>query len=151
MNHIKFTAQLYISEVECIEMNTLITLNVSQSGVLTLISITTLQAIDARYTEVAARVGSDQEVTFEGEQITLDIPKEGIVLESGWTITPHTYPGVSLMLLYCLLTALSTELHSLLLLLYTLCIETADYGYFSKTATCTTMLYYLKFCSNCSN
>ena len=98
-----------------------------QSGVVTLISITTLQAIDARYTEVAARVGSDQEVTFEGEQITLDIPKDGIVLESGWTITPHTYPGVSLMLLYCLLTALSTELeiHSLLLLL---CIETPDYA-----------------------
>ena len=113
-----------------------------QSGVVTLISITTLQAIDARYTEVAARVGSDQEVTFEGEQITLDIPKEGIALESGWTITPHTYPGVSLVLLYCLLTALSTELeiHSLLLLLYTLCIETR-----------TTMLYYLQFCSNCSN
>ena len=33
---------------------------------------------------------------FEEEQITLDIPKKGLVLESGWTITPHTYPGVSL-------------------------------------------------------
>ena len=42
-------------------------------------------------------MGPDQEVIFEGEQITLDIPKEGIVLESGWTITPFTYPGVSTM------------------------------------------------------
>jgi len=33
---------------------------------------------------------------FEGENITLDIPKEGLVLESGWTITPHTHPGVKL-------------------------------------------------------
>ena len=33
---------------------------------------------------------------FEEEQITLDIPEEGVMLESGWTITPHTYPGVSL-------------------------------------------------------
>ena len=40
-------------------------------------------------------MGPDQEVMFEEEQITLDIPEEGIVLESGWTITPHTYPGVS--------------------------------------------------------
>ena len=55
-----------------------------------------LQAIDAKYAEVAARVGPDQEVMFEEEQITLDIPEEGLVLESGWTITPHTYPGVSL-------------------------------------------------------
>ena len=56
-----------------------------------------LQAIDAKFThEVAASVGPDQEVMFEEEQITLDIPKKGLVLESGWTITPHTYPGVSL-------------------------------------------------------
>ena len=61
-----------------------------------------LQAIDARYTEVAARVGPVQEVMFEGEQITLDIPEEGIVLDSGWTITPHTYPGVSESLLISL-------------------------------------------------
>jgi len=40
-------------------------------------------------------VGPDQEVEFEEETITLDIPKEGILLESGWTITPHTHPGVS--------------------------------------------------------
>ena len=55
-----------------------------------------LQAVDARYSETNARMGPDQEVVFEGEKITLDIPKEGVTLESGWTITPHTYPGVSL-------------------------------------------------------
>jgi len=42
-------------------------------------------------------MGPDQEVVFEGEKITLDIPKEGVTLESGWTIIPHTYPGVSLL------------------------------------------------------
>ena len=40
-------------------------------------------------------MGPDQEVMFEEEQISLDIPEEGIVLESGWRIIPHTYPGVS--------------------------------------------------------
>ena len=34
---------------------------------------------------------------FEEEKITLDIPKEGVVLGNGWTITPDTYPGVSLI------------------------------------------------------
>ena len=57
-----------------------------------------LQAIDAKYTEIAAIVSPDVEVMFEDDQITLDIPKEGLVLESGWTITPHTYPGVSELL-----------------------------------------------------
>jgi len=33
---------------------------------------------------------------FEEEDITLNIPKEGLALESGWTITPLTHPGVSL-------------------------------------------------------
>ena len=59
-------------------------------------SVCLLQTVDAKYAEVTARVGPDQEVIFEEEQITLDIPKEGLLLESGWTITPHTYPGVSL-------------------------------------------------------
>ena len=54
-----------------------------------------LQTVDAKYAEITAGVGPDQEVIFEEEQITLDIPKEGLLLESGWTITPHTHPGVS--------------------------------------------------------
>ena len=35
-------------------------------------------------------------VMFEGDEITLDIAVEGVVLENGWTITPYTHPGVSL-------------------------------------------------------
>ena len=54
-----------------------------------------LQAIDAKYAEVGARVGPDQVVIFEEEEITLDIPEEGIVLENGWTISPYTLPRVS--------------------------------------------------------
>ena len=54
-----------------------------------------LQTVDAKYAEVTARVGPDQEVIFEEEQITLAIPKEGLLLESRWTITPYTHPGVS--------------------------------------------------------
>ena len=37
--------------------------------------ILSLQAIDAKYTKAAAIVGPDQEVIFEGEEITLDIPE----------------------------------------------------------------------------
>ena len=47
------------------------------------------------YTEADARFGPDQELVFEWEKITLDIPKEGIVLESGWTITLQTHCGVN--------------------------------------------------------
>ena len=54
-----------------------------------------LQAVNARYAEANAKMGPYQEVMFEEEKITLDIPKEGIALENGWTITPDTYPGVS--------------------------------------------------------
>ena len=43
-----------------------------------------------------ARKGPYQVVVFEGDMISLDIPKGGVVLESGWGITPATYPGVSL-------------------------------------------------------
>ena len=46
-------------------------------------------------------MGPDQEVVFEGEKITLDIPKDGLELQSGWTITPHTHPGV-IHILLCL-------------------------------------------------
>lgn len=55
-----------------------------------------LQAIDGKYTEAAAIVGPDQEVTFENDNISLDIGAEGLVLQNGWTINPYTYPRVSL-------------------------------------------------------
>ena len=47
-------------------------------------------------------MGPDFEVIFEREQIVLDIPKEGLVLENGWTITPYAAPGVSELLLISL-------------------------------------------------
>ena len=47
-------------------------------------------------------MGSDFEVIFEEEEIILAIPKEGFVLESGWTITPYTYSRVSELLLISL-------------------------------------------------
>jgi len=56
-----------------------------------------MQAVNAGYAWDNARMGPYQEVMFKEENISLDIPKEGIVLESGWAITLHTYLGVSLV------------------------------------------------------
>jgi len=56
-----------------------------------------LQAVNAEYAKANARMGPYKEVMFKEEMITLDIPEEGIALESGWTITPLTYPRVSLV------------------------------------------------------
>ena len=55
-----------------------------------------LQAADAKYAKATAKVGPSHMVMFEGNEIMLDIAVEGVVLENGWTITPYTYPGVSL-------------------------------------------------------
>ena len=52
-----------------------------------------LQAVD---TKGAARMGPDRKVMFEGKEFTLDVSKEGIVLESEWTITPPANSVVSL-------------------------------------------------------
>lgn len=57
-----------------------------------------LQAIETKY---AGRPLSDDdselEIEFQEPQnrISLDIPKGGKVLESGWKITPMSHPGVS--------------------------------------------------------
>ena len=40
--------------------------------------------------------GPDQEVQFEADRITLDVPKEGITVEEGWAIKPLTHPTVSI-------------------------------------------------------
>ena len=60
------------------------------------VAIFLLQAVDGGYAKMDARMGPYQVEVFEGDMISLDIPKEGVVLESGWGITPATYPGVSL-------------------------------------------------------
>ena len=57
-----------------------------------------LQAIETNY---AGRALSDDdfelEIEFQEPQnsISLDIPKGGKVLKSGWKITPMAHPGVS--------------------------------------------------------
>ena len=55
-----------------------------------------LQAVDNNYTNAAAKAGPSQVVVFEGDEITLDIAVEGVVLKNGWTITPYMHPGVTL-------------------------------------------------------
>ena len=45
------------------------------------------------FTEVAAKVSSDQLVIFCREADHNGHSKKGIALLSGWTFTPHTYPG----------------------------------------------------------
>ena len=55
-----------------------------------------MQAANAKYAKPPAQVGPSQVVMFEGNEITLDIEVEGVVLENGWAITPITYPGVCL-------------------------------------------------------
>ena len=59
-----------------------------------------LQAVDTNYTNAAAKAGPSQVVMFEGDEIKLDVAVEGVVLENGWTITPYTHPGVSLIAYY---------------------------------------------------
>jgi len=43
---------------------------------------------------MCARVGPHQKVMFAGKEITLDIPRVGITLDTGWTVTPLVHPGV---------------------------------------------------------
>jgi len=41
-------------------------------------------------------VTCELEVEFEGDNITIDIAKEGVVLQDGWKITPCSHPRVIL-------------------------------------------------------
>ena len=34
-------------------------------------------------------------IRFEGNEITLDIPADGLVTKEGWRITPFSFPTVS--------------------------------------------------------
>ena len=54
-----------------------------------------LQAVDAKYAEMNAISSLEVNITFEKEEITLDIGEE-IEIEGGWKITPCAYPMVSL-------------------------------------------------------
>ena len=52
-----------------------------------------MQAANRRYGN--CRICSEQQVTFEEEEITLDIAQKGVVLSGGWKVFPYSYPGVS--------------------------------------------------------
>ena len=57
------------------------------------------QAVCSEYATMGARVGPHQRVMFEGKEITLGIPPEGIILKTGWTITPLVHPSVRQLIL----------------------------------------------------
>ena len=44
------------------------------------------------YSGKGAEVGPYLEVIFDGEEVSLDIPMEGISLPSGWSLRPLVYP-----------------------------------------------------------
>ena len=54
-----------------------------------------MQVVKNEYAENCAESGCYQLVTFEQEVISLNIPRAGIVLDSGWSICPMTHPAVS--------------------------------------------------------
>ena len=59
---------------------------------------TELQAIETKFAcQTVKDGGFELEVEFQEPEysISLDIPRGGQVLESGWKLTPMTHPGVS--------------------------------------------------------
>ena len=56
------------------------------------------QATDLKYATYKCTVGFEQQVEFEGDEITLDIAEEGVVLLDGCKITPYSHPRASLSL-----------------------------------------------------
>ena len=54
-----------------------------------------MQVVKNEYAESCGESECCQLVTFDQEVISLDIPTEGIVLDSGWSICSMTHPAVS--------------------------------------------------------
>lgn len=54
-----------------------------------------MQVVKNEYAENCAESGPCQLVTFDQEVISLDVPKTGIFLDSGWSIVPAAHPAVS--------------------------------------------------------
>ena len=50
------------------------------------------QEVKRFYSEEGAETGPYLEVDFE-EEVSLDIPEDGVILESGWSVLPLTYPA----------------------------------------------------------
>ena len=57
-----------------------------------------IQATDFKYATYKCTVGFEREVEFEGDEITLDIAEEGVILSDGWKITFCSHPRASLSL-----------------------------------------------------
>ena len=55
------------------------------------------QVTDFKCATYKCTVGFEQQVEFEGDEITLDIA-EGVILPDGWKITPCSHPRASLSL-----------------------------------------------------
>ena len=51
-----------------------------------------VQKVEAFYLKKKAEAGPYLEVTFDGDEVSLGIPKEGITLPSGWSLLPLVYP-----------------------------------------------------------
>ena len=45
------------------------------------------------YLSQGAEIGPRLQVAFDGDEASLDIPKEGITLPSGWSLLPVIYPA----------------------------------------------------------
>ena len=56
------------------------------------------QGTDFKYATYKCTVGFEQQVEFEGDEITLDIAEEEVILPDGWKITPCSHPRESLSL-----------------------------------------------------
>ena len=51
------------------------------------------QEVKRFYSGEGAEAGPYLEVDFEGEEVSLDIPEDGVKLESGWSLLPLAYPA----------------------------------------------------------
>ena len=50
------------------------------------------QKVEAFYSKKGAEAGPYLEVTFDGDEVSLDIPEDGLNLPSGWSLLPLVYP-----------------------------------------------------------
>ena len=53
-----------------------------------------LQVVKKHYDGLDAILDSDQEVVFEADEITLDIPSDGRTIKKSWKIVPLIKPKV---------------------------------------------------------
>ena len=71
-----------------------------------------LQTVTKYYSEEKAESRLRKTIVLDGDEVTLDIPEDGIKLDNGWSIVPMTHPAsVSL-----------TSVH------ITFCLESAVFG-----------------------